>query len=145
MLPGHYGAWTGISHRGNNELSTSHYTRKDCLPWLIVYDLRYWQDCIQTSTLETKFMKERNPCQDFILVPDGRTAGLWCERSWVPISSSGKIGTSDAVGYLMSPKTQTELLAHTEAAIIVAQKQVVALAKGIERLRAAPTHERKDD
>jgi hypothetical protein len=76
---------------------------------------------------------------NFILVPDAPVTGLWCTGSWVAISQGGKIGPTDEKGYHMSPETQAVLIKHTEAALAKAQETVVDLAKGLERLRTAPT------
>lgn len=79
------------------------------------------------------------PKVDFILVPDDAVTGLWCKGTWVAISPSGKIGATDQKGYTMSPDHKNSLIKHAEAALVVAQQTVVDLAKGLERLRVAPT------
>lgn len=74
----------------------------------------------------------------YILVPDNMTTGLWCSGSWVCINGKGHVGCHDE-GYPMTPDEKKKLVKYTRLALKQAQKTVVDLSAGLERLRIAPT------
>lgn len=76
---------------------------------------------------------------EFVLVPDGKTSGLWCSAYWTPITLSGRVGPSEKDSRPLTSKQREELIAHTERAIADAEACVKNLTDGLTRLLKAKT------